>query len=53
MDEHDDDLEPEVSDGVEIETENYDEGADDDERRESEEGQPDVDIDDDEASDTI
>jgi len=50
MDEHDDDLEPEVSDDEEIETENY-AVADDDEPGESEEGQPDVD--DDEASDTI
>jgi len=53
MGEHDDDLEPQVSDDVEIETENYAEVVDDDEQRESEETQPDVDADDDEASDTI
>ena len=60
MGEHDDDLEPEVSDDVEIETEHYAEVVEDDEpsgseQGQSEQGQPDVavDVDEDEASDTI
>jgi hypothetical protein len=53
-DEHDDDLEPEVSDGAEIETEKYADVADVEEQ-EPEEEQPDVDAEEDEgeAPDTI
>ena len=55
MSEHDDDLEPEVRDGAEIETENYADVAEDVEERESEEEQPDAEVEDDEseAPDTI
>jgi hypothetical protein len=55
MSEHDDDLEPEVSDGAEIETENYADLAEDVEEQESEEKLPDVEVEEDEgeAPDTI
>jgi hypothetical protein len=53
--EHDDDLDPEVRDGAEIETENYADVAEDVEDRESEEEQPDAEAEEDEgdAPDTI
>ena len=55
MSEHDDDLEPEVSDGAEIETENYADVAEDVKEPDSEEEEPDADVEEDEgeAPDTI